>query len=106
MEQTTAVEVRYLVSEATLRAIGARDRMEKGADWVAWMVNRPSTEYEAGPWFLTINRRPDGFTVALRRKGMCADVYTEAISSGVAEQDVDATVLAMCQQGSRWRAAS
>jgi hypothetical protein len=91
-EQTVST----LISDETLRAIGARDPMTKGADWAQWRIDRPRFVTDPGTCMLLVTRKEGRCTVGIGRQGMCADIFTEALETGVEPDLVDATVVWLC----------
>lgn len=93
--------VEALVSAETQKAIGAKhaDRYTRTANRVQWRIARPLFIHDTGICFLAITRTENGCSINIGRKGMCADIYTEASVSGIHDEQVDETVRRLWQAG-------
>lgn len=102
----TQTWVAALVSRETRQAIGARDIRTFGdnPDKVQWRIDRPLFVSDDGICMLLVVRKLDGITVGIGRQGMCADIYTEALVTGVHEDQADAVVRTLYTAG-RWPTA-
>jgi hypothetical protein len=84
---------------STKLGIGASDRRGEGAGRCQWRIARPRWINDEGTCMLLVTRQADGsYTVAIGRQGMCADIYTEAKRTGVADLDVDGVVMDLYYQ--------
>jgi hypothetical protein len=101
MDATTTAWVYGLVSPETRHSIGARDHTHftETADRVQWRISRPPFVHDTGGCFLAITRSEAGCSISIGRKGMCADIYTEASASGVPDELVDETVRRLWRTG-------
>lgn len=101
MATETQATVEALVSQETQHLIGAKhaDRFTRTADRVQWRIARPPFIHDMGICFLAITHTEAGCSINIGRKGMCADIYTEASVSGIADEQVDEMVRRLWQTG-------
>lgn len=101
MATDTQVTVEALVSPETQKLIGAKhaDRFTRTADRVQWRIARPPFIRDTGICFLAVTRSENGCSINIGRKGICADIYTEASANGVPDERVDETVQYLWRMG-------
>jgi hypothetical protein len=102
--ETTQTERSYvaaLVTGGTQCMANAKhaNRYTLTQDRVQWQIARPPFVHDTGVCFLAITRQENGCTISIGRKGMCADIYTEASVAGIPDDQVDATVRRLWQTG-------